>query len=73
MKIFQAVQKLLVGDTQTDWLFDKFTFTFGVICKILKISLRNHNGLHIYSLKIGIHFTGRVVCITILNGMNIFG
>jgi hypothetical protein len=36
MKIYQAVQKLLVGDTQTrqtdtqtDWWFDKPTFIFG--------------------------------------------
>jgi hypothetical protein len=26
MKIYQVVQKLLVGDT--DWLFDKLTFIF---------------------------------------------
>jgi uncharacterized iron-regulated protein len=37
MKIYQAVQKLLVGDThahthrhrQTDWILDKPTFIFG--------------------------------------------
>jgi hypothetical protein len=29
MKIFEVVQKLLVGDTQTDWWFDKRTLIFG--------------------------------------------
>jgi hypothetical protein len=33
IKIYQVVQKLLVGDTytdrQTDWWFDKPTFNFG--------------------------------------------
>jgi hypothetical protein len=29
MKIYQAVQKLLVGDTETDWWSDKITFNFG--------------------------------------------
>jgi hypothetical protein len=28
-KIDQAVQKLLVGDTQTDWKFDKLTLICG--------------------------------------------
>jgi hypothetical protein len=28
MKIYQAVKKLLVGDTQTEWWFDKPTFIF---------------------------------------------
>jgi hypothetical protein len=28
MKIYQQVQVLLVGDTQTDWWFDEPTFIF---------------------------------------------
>jgi hypothetical protein len=33
MKIYQVVQKLLVGDTQTDWWFDKCAFIFGKYAK----------------------------------------
>jgi hypothetical protein len=39
MKIYQAVQKLLVGETQTDrhtdWSSDKPTFIFGKQAKVL--------------------------------------
>jgi hypothetical protein len=31
MKIYQVVQKLLVGDIPTDWKFDKPTFIFTFI------------------------------------------
>jgi hypothetical protein len=29
MKIYQTVQKLVEGDRQTDWCYDKPTFIFG--------------------------------------------
>jgi hypothetical protein len=33
MKIYRAAHKLLVGDTQRDWWFDKPTFIFGKYAK----------------------------------------
>jgi hypothetical protein len=40
MKIYQVIQKLLVGDRQTDWLFDKPTFIFGKWAKYNKVSIQ---------------------------------
>jgi hypothetical protein len=47
MKIYQAVQKLLVGDTQTDrqtdWCFDKPTFVFGKYAKMYTFWHKNES------------------------------
>jgi hypothetical protein len=43
MKTYKAVQKLLVGDTQTDRLFDKPTFIFGKYARKIMGSARNEN------------------------------
>jgi hypothetical protein len=37
MKIYHGVQKLLVGDTQTDWWFDELDFLFWKYAKNIAI------------------------------------